>query len=210
MKSRENEKKNTTNFFLAGKSQENEKSGKWKKKFCACPFPVTVWSCVFGEGETFWEYYLTILDVCIVSILLQSFCCSVFTTREVVLQVINVIIGWQKPWKWHGVWKVSGVCHQHQIRFMPLSVCFLKQGGPMAKYSHSVRKYTGLWCLLARCVGSSRKDSCKGCHIVTPLKMWRQAVNIKGFCASVKPKFEVWIPNFMDGIPDFMEKFNTF
>ena len=44
-----------------------------------------------------------------------------------------------------------------------------------------------------------------------------QATNLRGFCASMNPKFEGGIPDFMDGIsnftdgtPDFMENFNTF
>ena len=44
-----------------------------------------------------------------------------------------------------------------------------------------------------------------------------QAANLRGFHASVNPRFEAGIPDFMDGIPDFMdgipdfmEKFNTF
>ena len=37
-----------------------------------------------------------------------------------------------------------------------------------------------------------------------------QAPNLKGFCASVNPRFEGRIPEFTDEIPDFMENFNTF
>ena len=42
---------------------------------------------------------------------------------------------------------------------------------------------------------------------------WRgeqQAVNLRGFRASVNPKFEGRIPDFMDGITHFMESFDTF
>ena len=41
-----------------------------------------------------------------------------------------------------------------------------------------------------------RKDTCRN-----------QAANLKGFRASVNPRFEAGILEFMDGIPDFMEKF---
>ena len=37
-----------------------------------------------------------------------------------------------------------------------------------------------------------------------------RAVNLREFCASVNPRFEAGIPDFMDGILDFMENFNTF
>ena len=37
-----------------------------------------------------------------------------------------------------------------------------------------------------------------------------QAANLRGFRASVNPRFEAGIPDFMDGISEFMEKFNTF
>ena len=33
--------------------------------------------------------------------------------------------------------------------------------------------------------------------------------NLEGFCASMNPRFEGGILDFMDGIPDFMKNFNT-
>ena len=47
------------------------------------------------------------------------------------------------------------------------------------------------------------------------LHMFRISVSvrlriIRGFRASVNPRFQAGIPDFMDGITDFMEKFNTF
>ena len=38
----------------------------------------------------------------------------------------------------------------------------------------------------------------------------QQAANLRGFRTSMNPRFEVGILDFMDGIPDFIEKFNTF
>ena len=35
-------------------------------------------------------------------------------------------------------------------------------------------------------------------------------INLRGFRASVNPRFEGGIVDFMDGIPDFMDTFNTF
>ena len=37
-----------------------------------------------------------------------------------------------------------------------------------------------------------------------------QAVNLRGFRASMNPRFDGEILEFMDGIPNFMENFNTF
>ena len=37
-----------------------------------------------------------------------------------------------------------------------------------------------------------------------------QAANLREFHSSVNPRFEAGILDFMDGIPDFMENFNTF
>ena len=37
-----------------------------------------------------------------------------------------------------------------------------------------------------------------------------QGVNLKGFHASMNHRFEDRLPDFMDGITDFMEQFNTF
>ena len=37
-----------------------------------------------------------------------------------------------------------------------------------------------------------------------------QAANLRGFRASINPRFEVGIPDYLDGIPDFMDNFNTF
>ena len=37
-----------------------------------------------------------------------------------------------------------------------------------------------------------------------------QAANLREFCAFVNPRFEGGIPDFMDGILDFMENFNKF
>ena len=36
-----------------------------------------------------------------------------------------------------------------------------------------------------------------------------QAANLREFCAFVNPRFEGGIPDFMDGILDFMENFNN-
>ena len=36
-----------------------------------------------------------------------------------------------------------------------------------------------------------------------------QDANLRGFRASMNPRFEGGIPDLMDGIPDFMDNFNT-
>ena len=38
----------------------------------------------------------------------------------------------------------------------------------------------------------------------------KQAVNLSGFRASMNPKFDGGILDFMDGIPNFMGDINTF
>ena len=37
-----------------------------------------------------------------------------------------------------------------------------------------------------------------------------QAMDLRGFRASVNPRFQGGIQDFMDGIQDFMDNFNTF
>ena len=37
-----------------------------------------------------------------------------------------------------------------------------------------------------------------------------QAMDLRGFRASVNPRFQGGIPDFMDGIQGFMDNFNTF
>ena len=37
-----------------------------------------------------------------------------------------------------------------------------------------------------------------------------QDANLRGFRASMNPRFQGGIPDFMDGLPDFMDNFNTF
>ena len=41
-------------------------------------------------------------------------------------------------------------------------------------------------------------------------KLELQAANLKGFRASMNPRFEGGIPNFMDRIPAFIDNFMTF
>ena len=48
------------------------------------------------------------------------------------------------------------------------------------------------------------------CSMYTVGKYSIQVVNLRGFRASVDPRFESTIPDFTDGIPYFMEKFSTF
>ena len=45
---------------------------------------------------------------------------------------------------------------------------------------------------------------------LTTLIMKLLTVNLRGFHTSVNPRFEGVIPDFMDGITDFMGNFNTF
>ena len=42
------------------------------------------------------------------------------------------------------------------------------------------------------------------------LTFHHQAANLRGFRASMNPRFEGRISDFMNGIPDFMDNFNAF
>ena len=52
--------------------------------------------------------------------------------------------------------------------------------------------------------------SVKRVHITMHIVQCGQAVNLRGFRASVNRRFEDRIPIFLDGIPDFMDSLMAF